>query len=490
MGLITNAVDKVEQKEELPVIPETSPAPEERKRPGKRKLLLLLAPLVLVGVALILSYFLFLKQAPDEPPRTTRRSISARKQAAEPSAKPAAKIQEPGTIPASSTDKPEGGKETSGQASDSRAQARKPEAASRRGKKPAADQAKPEAQTAASQPSQAQTEPISASPEPKPKAVSETPKAPSENKNLEKSVVTSEIPAEQVPLTETDRPDEAAQQAALELEERLKTLGPPFTQPQDTEEALDLPQEALALGAETQPDQGDEIETSSPEQTVVPETTPIRPYQPGGTKAQRALEVSDRSEPRAERYYRKGVSYQQKGDLSSAIDAYRSALSYNPDHLQANMNLATAYLQTGRFKQAEQILVYLYASRPKDPKVLYNFGVLLYQTGEYVSAENKLKKLLEIDPFHLEANLLLATIYEDQGELDRAIAACMKAHQIYSSHPRVLYRLGRVWDLAGQPAQAVVYYQQFLNCRSEKDPVLELAVRDRLKYLGTRKEEP
>jgi len=165
------------------------------------------------------------------------------------------------------------------------------------------------------------------------------------------------------------------------------------------------------------------------------------------------------------------------------------ALNYNPDHLQANMNLATAYLQTGRFKQAEQILVYLYASRPKDSKVLYNFGVLLYQTGEHESAENKLKKLLEVDPFHLEANLLLATIYEEKGAIDKAMGACMKAHQINSTHPRVIYRLGRLSDLAGQTVKAITYYQQFLNCPSEKEPELELAVRYRLKYLAARREE-
>ncbi|NIM05147.1 MAG: tetratricopeptide repeat protein, partial [Armatimonadetes bacterium] len=70
--------------------------------------------------------------------------------------------------------------------------------------------------------------------------------------------------------------------------------------------------------------------------------------------------------------------------------------SLNPDHPEANMNLAVAYLQAGRLKEAEQILVYLYASKPKDCEVLYNFGLLLYQSGELASAESKLERLLEI----------------------------------------------------------------------------------------------
>jgi tetratricopeptide (TPR) repeat protein len=497
MGLIAKAVDKVEQKEELPEIPQTSPPPEERKRPGRKKLLFLLAPLVLVGVGLVLGYFLVLKPAPEEPPKITRRSISARKQAAQQSGNPADKKQESETLPAKTADQGGADKQTVGQASDLQTPTRKAAAASRRAQKTPEEKAKPEEQKAVDQHAQAHAKPAPAAPEQETKPASQTSKAEPGKENLKKPIVASEEPKEPVIAPETKEPEQTVLQEALQPEEKLEILGPPFVQPEDTQQALELLEQAVVPDLvtpqdeqqERQPEPGEEIQASAEEQASGPEIAASRPYQSSGSKNQTGLEVSERSESRAERYYRKGISYQQAGDLPSAIDSYRMAVNYNPDHLQANLNLATAYLETGRFKQAEQILVYLYAARPKDPKVLYNFGVLLYQTKEYASAENKLKKLLEIDPFHLEANLLLATIYEDQGELDKAIAACTKAHQIYSSDPRVLYRLGRVWDLAGQPTKAAAYYQQFLNCRSEKDPALELAVRDRLKYLGTRKEE-
>jgi len=499
MGLIAKAVDKAEQKEELPEIPETSPPPEEEKKPGKKKLLLLLAPLVLVGVGLVLGYFLVLKPAPEEPPKITRRSISARGQAAQQSGSPADQKRESGSLPAKTTDQGGTQKHTPDQASDSQTPTEKAVGASRHAQKPPADQAEPVKQKAVDQQAQVHNKPTSVPSEPETKAVSQASKPESKEENLKRPIVAPpEVTKEQTAIPQTKELEQTARQDALQPEEQLEILGPPFVQPEDTLQALELLGEAVASDLvspqdeqqERQPEPDERIETSPEGQSSGPEIiTGGHPYQPAGTKTRKGLEVSERSESRAERYYRKGISYQQQGDLSSAIDSYRLAVNYNPDHLQANMNLATAYLQTGRFKQAEQILVYLYASRPKDAKVLYNFGVLLYQSGEYASAENKLKKLLDIDPFHLEANLLLATIYEDQGELDKAIAACMKAHQIYSSHPRVLYRLGRVWDLAGQPTKAITYYQQFLNCREEKDPALELAVRDRLKYLGTRKEE-
>ncbi|MGB7063460.1 MAG: tetratricopeptide repeat protein [Candidatus Zixiibacteriota bacterium] len=233
----------------------------------------------------------------------------------------------------------------------------------------------------------------------------------------------------------------------------------------------------------------DETLSLPPEELYSDEATRSYASDPGREWTQTAVEVTERSASRAERYYKKGASYQQQGKLSQAIESYREALTFDPDHLQAHVNLATAYLQTSRFREAEQELAYLYAVKPKDPKVLFNFGLLLYRTGEYVSAEAKLRKLLELDPFHLEANLLLASIYEERGGINKAVELCMRAYQINSAHPRVLYRLGRAWDKVGDSAEAAKYYQLYLSTRSEKEGQLELVVRDRLNYLLSQKEE-
>jgi tetratricopeptide (TPR) repeat protein len=263
-------------------------------------------------------------------------------------------------------------------------------------------------------------------------------------------------------------------------------------EPSVLENEEQVPAEQAISGEEgTLPDvyMEDESPPLPPEEAFSEETSPSYASDPGPGWTETAVEVAERSASRGERYYRKGVSYQQEGKLSQAIKSYAEALTFDPDHLQAHMNLATAYLQTSRFREAEQELAYLYAAKPKDPMVLFNFGLLLYRTGEYVSAEAKLRRLLEQDPFHLEASLLLASIYEERGGVNKALELCMKAHQINSAHPRVLYRLGRAWDMAGDQEEAAKYYQLFLSTRSEKESRLELAVRDRLNHLLSQKEE-
>lgn len=202
---------------------------------------------------------------------------------------------------------------------------------------------------------------------------------------------------------------------------------------------------------------------------------------------QEELAVKARSNSRAQRYSSKGISYQRQGKLESAVESYKKALTSDPDHDEARLNLATALMQMGRLKEAEQELTRLYAKSPSDPRILYNLGLLLYRFGEYTSAESKLQEVLESDPLHLEANLLLSNIYQAWEEHTKALEFCMNAYRINSADPRVLYRLGRMLDQAGELEGAVKYYRLFLKTGSEEESGSRLAVRDRLNYLISRK---
>jgi Tfp pilus assembly protein PilF len=499
MGLITKAVDKVEGiegKEEPPVTPEAPPPTEEPKKRGKKKLLLLMAPLALILAASVLGYVLFLKPTPEAPLKATRRSISARKKMAGPPATPAKKITDSEAAQSGASGEVETVKQTPPESPPPRQPAQKAGVTSKTGEK----SVKPKIPATGGETGSRSSGTLE---EPKPESSSSeaggVPK-PIENTSQDRSpnegAVGKASDNSQTPGSHKEKAAEVIPGPLPQPDEKPENTILPVELPEDAQEVPELKNTSLPTVTEKESelqfpeeDMTEETEVNLLDQAPDQEIIPAQRSEPAEIMTQKSFSVSDQSDSRAESYYKKGVAYQQEGELTKAMDSYRRALNFNPDHLQANMNLATAYLQAGRYKQAEQILVYLYASRPKDSKILYNFGVLLYQTGEFTSAENKLKKLLEMDPFHLEANLLLATIYEEKGETDQAIEACMRAYQINSAHPLVLYRLGRVWDLTGDPEKATMYYRQFMNCRSEKEPQLELAVRDRLKYLDARKGE-
>lgn len=281
-----------------------------------------------------------------------------------------------------------------------------------------------------------------------------------------------------------------------------RQTSPSQTEPETPESEIEVPPEPTSFSSpeggrriltEAGPSEPEEAaaaehvaaETVSPEQKQRSSEGIALTYETDsrGELPQKKLAITVKSDTRAQRYYDKGLSYQGQGEFALAIESYRRALTFNPDHQQARLNLASACMQIGRSKEAERELTYLYAKNPDDTKVLFNLGLLWHQFGEYVSAEAKLRRILDLDPLHLEATLLLASIYEEWGEGNQALDYCMRAYRINSTDPRVLYRLGRTWDMAGEPAEAVKYYRLFLNAGSEGEEGLKSTVRDRLDYL-------
>lgn len=489
MGLIAKAVDKLEAKEGPADGQENRPGQDKWKRRGRKRFLLLTAALLLMGAVSAAGYLAVLRPSSEPQPTVTRRSINARKKMAERGRTPATKEQQTSTLKG----QPDAGPNAAAQADQKPGAGREPlqraKETARSGSKPA----EPEGQ-AGSGAESIQSPLTEEQPAPTARLLEEM-TAMSQSDEASGSVDDGEGQRS----TGEPKPFGPTPQDLISETQQQPNIPPPSTDQQEdagAQQGSGKDQETVA-GTEVIPsveedpgwdmtDQGgwDQFEEEPTEEIVA-----VHPAEPPPERASGHLQITQRSESRAHRYYKKGLSYQRQEQLSQAIDAYRRALSLNPDHPEANMNLAIAYLQAGRLKEAEQILVYLYASKPKDCEVLYNFGLLLYQSGELASAESKLERLLEIDPFHLQANLLLAGIYEEMGELDRALRSCQKAYRINSADARVLYRLGRVWDLAGEPEKAVEFYRLFLNTSSETRDELELAVRDRLKYLSSKKGE-
>jgi len=217
--------------------------------------------------------------------------------------------------------------------------------------------------------------------------------------------------------------------------------------------------------------------TPSKELASVPELDSKREY------FRKVLKVAEKSDSRAQVYYDKAVSYQQKRKLDQAIAFYKKALVFNPDHQQARIKLASVLMQTGRFEESRALLAPLYAQNPQDQQILFNLGLISYKLGQYPDAQDKIQQLLNINPLHLEAYLLLASIYEEKGEMKKAVEFYGQAHSIDINDPSAIYNLARTLDLSGDKVKAVKYYQLYLTGNIEKDDELELAVRKRLNFL-------
>ncbi|MBW2240573.1 MAG: tetratricopeptide repeat protein [Deltaproteobacteria bacterium] len=104
--------------------------------------------------------------------------------------------------------------------------------------------------------------------------------------------------------------------------------------------------------------------------------------------------------------------------LREAIDAYRQAITLDPDFADAHCNLGTLYFNHGDREQARHWYAEALEREPSHLEAHFNLANLCEEDGRRESAVHHYKAALQADPFFSDAHLNLALLYE-KLELNR-----------------------------------------------------------------------
>lgn len=113
-------------------------------------------------------------------------------------------------------------------------------------------------------------------------------------------------------------------------------------------------------------------------------------------------------------------TFERNKEWHSPISFYESTIRYKPDSARLHNNLAMAYVDEGRSKDAirayrKAIQVGDYYAQPH-----YNLSNIYLKNGDYASAIKELKRSIEIDNGFLYSYESLAVIYFNQGRFSEA----------------------------------------------------------------------
>lgn len=152
----------------------------------------------------------------------------------------------------------------------------------------------------------------------------------------------------------------------------------------------------------------------------------------------------------------------QKDSANKAIENYEKAIELDPKNLElyraiANIKITLADLDTMERNQQQQ---------QPSAEISEEAQELL------VSAEDYINQALEINSEYLAGNLLLVTIYEKRGEIEKAIEKSKENIEMYPNYPELQMDLGRI------------YYQQENYDEAEK--YLRTAIRMNNQYSNAR----
>lgn len=115
-----------------------------------------------------------------------------------------------------------------------------------------------------------------------------------------------------------------------------------------------------------------------------------------------------------------GVLYARRGDFEKAIATYRAALEIEPQNVPLLTNLARAYQQTGRAKEADDLLATVEGVHHNNPFFYVYRADLALSRGDHVRALDFLRQALAIDSESPEVHLGLTRVYVALGDLDKA----------------------------------------------------------------------
>jgi cytochrome c-type biogenesis protein CcmH/NrfG len=133
---------------------------------------------------------------------------------------------------------------------------------------------------------------------------------------------------------------------------------------------------------------------------------------------------------------------------------------------------------------------------PKDPEKIKDLAGLYYTAGRYDEAVQVLQKGQEVAPKDEEITTFLGQIYSQQAQTasgkkkeelqDKAAEAFAASAEAQPDNAEAYLLAGQAYDQAGQPAEAIQYYNQYLDRAPKGQEAAE--VKDRISALLEGKE--
>ena len=151
-----------------------------------------------------------------------------------------------------------------------------------------------------------------------------------------------------------------------------------------------------------------------------------------------------------------------RGEISSAITAYRQSLALAPEQADINSDIAAALIDAGAYAEALKFVEHALKLQPRFVAATFNKGMALTGLGDLEAAASAFEEAVQLDGGYVEAWFQLARVYHDCGRIKEAEAAYRKVISIDPGHFETHCNLGNILRAAGHLNDALMYYDKAL----------------------------
>jgi tetratricopeptide (TPR) repeat protein len=206
-------------------------------------------------------------------------------------------------------------------------------------------------------------------------------------------------------------------------------------------------------------------------------------------RSQEALEAATKAilvEPdfAAEAYYTRGTIWLDLKRPTEAIADFEKALQFDPDHVEARVNLASQLVTQGKLEPAIQHLTAAIHLNPEHAVAHYDLATALARSGRQAKAIAHYQRSIELAPTNAPARCNLGMALLQQEQTDAALAQFQDALKINPSLAQAHYGAAAVLARRGLAGEAITHLRQAL----EPNPDFPAALNELAGILATHPE--
>ncbi|MYM35030.1 PEP-CTERM system TPR-repeat protein PrsT [Duganella sp. FT94W] len=160
---------------------------------------------------------------------------------------------------------------------------------------------------------------------------------------------------------------------------------------------------------------------------------------------------------------------------AEAMSAYQRILKLRPAQLQAHVDLANLYIQSGKLSEARKELSVARQSSPNSLILIYTLALLEFRENKMTAAQDHLALVLRAAPEHLPSNLLMGAVLRNKGAYAQAEQHLRKFLEANPGHAYASKLLASVLLNSGTPDQALAVVAPLLDNAQQDLEMMSLA---------------
>jgi tetratricopeptide (TPR) repeat protein len=148
----------------------------------------------------------------------------------------------------------------------------------------------------------------------------------------------------------------------------------------------------------------------------------------------------------------------EEGSLAEKI--YIKLLEDDPGFLNAGNNLATIYINTGRYEEGIRLIKKFLRLYPRAPELYTNMGTAYLRMGRKEEGLILLEESARIDPYYRNTSYILGIVYLEKGDIDKAMRQFIKYSRLDPYNPEAHRILGDIYTQKGLLKEARSEYNE------------------------------